>query len=631
MKFKNGYFGACVVVLALLGTILTGFVTDIEKTTMPVTNFNYVTDVSGLFTYEQTPEYIDYSPSSNYTGYTGSVIYTDASGVNQYRYVKSQGATTTETLNFSEDSDYPGDYGNFIMTTPGGYVYPPEVYFQWNGSIDFGSTTSAPTVEGPYNARVQGVGTPVENSRVHITKLTNILEDLGVTSAGSSEISINYTSTYPVLFYAGSWAATEYGVSGGVAYNYWAQLNENNAMPTKLTVDSAAMIVKAYRNDTLIWTQKADNVGVTAWYVNKANGYLNPVNASVTFTATNTAPPTYGYMDPNAGVYMGGITPKSAVWRNGYINDEVTFKLSGGAWDRLLFGINTMEYDFTVLWTDEGGLRVINRSDGSYTDLGTWPACQVTIRGIDGVVRVTPTTDTGLTSAIAETESTREFSGMFTAGTIDMIRVGKNTAGPFQTPHFQVVKTTVFLDTYGTVMNNPSLDIAAFFPDLADSYRLNFYSFAVLGSTITVNNTVLTVNKANSTVTFTDNGGTSRTESINNWYVTNNDDRTSLTFQNSNRTYDLGETTDSTISFEGLWFFTTGLYQPVNGEQEVYNWNLDGAYHASAGQTLVIFLGIMGLSIILAVGYFKVNIRVLDWILLIGAAFFVLIYFGGLV
>ena len=632
MKFKNGYFGACVVVLALLGTVLAGFVTDIEKTTVPVTNYDFVTDVSGLFTYEQTPEYVDYSPSSNYTGYTGEATYADASGVNQYRYVKSQGTPTTETLTFSDSSDYPGDYGSFTMTTPGGYVYPPQVYFQWNGVIDFGSTTSTSIVAGPYNARVQSVGTPVENSRIHFTRLSNILEDLGVTTAQSSEISINYTSTYPVLFYSGSWTATEYGVSGGTAFTYWAQFNEDNTMPTRLTVESSSMLVKAYRNDTLIWTQTADNVGVTAWYANKANGYTNPVNASVTFTAVNTPSPTYGYMDPNQGVYMHGPTPRIATWSNGYTNDEVTLKLVGSAWHVLYFGINTASNDFSIQWTDSGTIRVKKISDTEYTDLGNWPACQVTIKGISGLVEVTPTTDTSLTSTVQPNNFTFTFDDLFTPGTISTIRFYK-PIGLNYTPHFQVVKTTVFLDTYNTVMNNPSLDVGVFFPNMADSYRLNFYSFAVLGSEIRINDTVLTVNKANATVTFSDVNDVTHTEKINNFYVTNDDGRTTLTFQNSGRTYDLGETDPeaSAITFSGLWFFTTGLYQPVAGQQEVYNWNLDGAYHASAGQTLVIFLGIMGLSIILGVGYFKVSLRVLDWILLIGAAFFVLIYFGGLV
>lgn len=618
MKFKNGYFGACVVVLALLGTVLAGFVTDIEKTTVSVTNFNYVTDVSGLFTYEQAPEYIDYSPSSNYTGYTGEVIYTaTSSGVNQYRYVTSQGETATVTKTVDGSQTYPSDFYDSGV-----------IRAEWNGSINFGSLQD-PSTYVPFSANLQ-TGAPKATSLSSV--VSSLLADSTLTNPETVKIDITYPGTAPVLFYTGTWEVQSVTLVGSTTNYYHAVLNESNTMPDHIDIDLRTNIATLKRGDTVMYQGLADNVQVLNYYNWRVSGNWAYAPATCDMTIEASEPDIYGYMDPTKGVYFHGATPRTAVWRNGYINDEVTLKLVGTNWHILRFAINNQtNYDFVVQWTDAGAIRVLKVSDGTYRDLGNWPACQVTIKGISGLVEVTPTTDTSMTSTVESNSYTYTFDDLFTPGTISSIRFSKSV-GLSYSPHFQVTKTTVFLDTYNTVMNNPSLDIAEFFPDLADSYRLNFYSFAVLGSTITVNDTVMTVNKANSTVTFTDNGGTSRTESINNWYVTNNDDRTSLTFQNSNRTYDLGETIeDSTISFEGLWFFTTGLYQPVNGEQEVYNWNLDGAYHASAGQTLVIFLGIMGLSIILAVGYFKVNIRVLDWILLIGAAFFVLIYFGGLV
>ena len=106
MKFKSGMLGLCIVVLALFGTILAGFCLDVESQTRTVTNYEYVTDETGLFDIGNAPQYIEYNPSSNYTGYAyDTVNYTDAGSINQYRYVKSQGTTSTETVTVDYEDD----------------------------------------------------------------------------------------------------------------------------------------------------------------------------------------------------------------------------------------------------------------------------------------------------------------------------------------------------------------------------------------------------------------------------------------------------------------------------------------------------------------------------------------------
>ena len=81
MNFKNGYLGACIIVLGVVMTIVGGYLLSIEVTDEEVTKYSYVADLNGLFDSEPAPAYIEYNPSTNYTGY-----YTDASviGINKY-------------------------------------------------------------------------------------------------------------------------------------------------------------------------------------------------------------------------------------------------------------------------------------------------------------------------------------------------------------------------------------------------------------------------------------------------------------------------------------------------------------------------------------------------------------------
>ena len=81
MQWKNGYLGACIVVLGIIATIIGAYVLSIEVTDEEVTKYSYVADLNGLFDSEQAPSYIEYNPSTNYTGY-----YTDSSVIGNVKY-----------------------------------------------------------------------------------------------------------------------------------------------------------------------------------------------------------------------------------------------------------------------------------------------------------------------------------------------------------------------------------------------------------------------------------------------------------------------------------------------------------------------------------------------------------------
>ena len=633
MRFNAGYFGTCAVVLALLGTVLAGFILSVDRTTEPVTNYNYITDVSGLFSYSDVPAYIEYNPSTNYVGYiedSTTPKYEASSTANNYRYVVSAGAVSTTTYTLSNintsgspsislNPDYAESRGWHAFIKPDSTVqtYDPRIY--WDGSdYDFGTPWAWAQ---PTNGDVCGVGSPIENSIPQITSLQTVLSAMDITGAFEKvEITITQTGAYPVLIYGGDWDISSIG-----QYYPYAVLNEDNAVPTDLEIDGATLTVKAYRNNTLMWEKPAVNVAVMHWYNARSNNNgISAVSCSATFDATITGLPVYGYMNPNAGVTLNGAG--SIDWSNGYDNNEVTIKvLKPSSSAKLTITANASP--FTVGW-DSGVLKVWDSSNNVILTLGDWIAVQLTLNGSTGAVSFTPLYfDVSLITVADDTAYTQIVDNLITIGDISGISFSAGVG--VTVPHWQIVKTTVFLNTYNTVMLDPALNIKAYFPELTD-YRLNFYSFAIYGDSFTINDVPFTVNREAGTVTFT-YLGVSVTQTLNNIYVSVEDGETYLNFANVNQRYDLGATDTEIITFTGYWYFTTGLYEPYTAYQTVYNWDLDGAFHADAGQCLIIFFLILGGVVLIGHVYFNVNVRVYDWIIVIFAGFFAYVYFGGLI
>ena len=97
--FKNGMLGVVIIALAIAGALFGSYLAGIETEQVEVTKYDYLADVSGLFEYDQSPQYIEFDPSTNYTGYYSNdsfsegvyyfaedqVDYNPSSNVNNYK------------------------------------------------------------------------------------------------------------------------------------------------------------------------------------------------------------------------------------------------------------------------------------------------------------------------------------------------------------------------------------------------------------------------------------------------------------------------------------------------------------------------------------------------------------------
>ena len=309
MKFKSGMLGVCIVVLALLGTVLGGFILGIDQSTRTVTDYEYVTDVTGLFDISDAPEYVEYSPSSNLVGYSpsSSVQYTESSTVNSYRYVVQDGARDISSSTITNASSYASNTGRFLPAEAGS-----SAYIQWNGNINFGSSVTFHGIT--YNGSAAGESVQVGEvmgSWPMITSLSTVLQSLGLSSYGTLEIDLSY-GAFPVMFYNSSWTFVniERG-DGSSQYGYVATLNESNTMPQHMTVNMATNTVSATRGGVTMWNTNADQIDVIYRYSTRAGGSFSPASTSVTMSITAIGYPTYGYMDPTKGVTMS-VTDYSA-------------------------------------------------------------------------------------------------------------------------------------------------------------------------------------------------------------------------------------------------------------------------------------------------------------------------------
>jgi len=120
MRFKEGALGVVVVMVSVALALVGSWALSTDVNDVTVTGYDYVAEITGLFDADQAPEYIEYSPSTNYIGYYtdptvivdkrpafSGVDYVESSRANQYRL----NPTPTSYANGSIDlTDYSGTY-----------------------------------------------------------------------------------------------------------------------------------------------------------------------------------------------------------------------------------------------------------------------------------------------------------------------------------------------------------------------------------------------------------------------------------------------------------------------------------------------------------------------------------------
>ena len=118
MQFRQGMLGAAVIAVALAGALIGAWVMSMDVEEREVISYSPLTDITGLFDTEMAPQFTDYSPSSNYTGYWTAasvdgetkyfdgVDFTPANRANNYRVNLPPTESSEGTVEMPAESPY---------------------------------------------------------------------------------------------------------------------------------------------------------------------------------------------------------------------------------------------------------------------------------------------------------------------------------------------------------------------------------------------------------------------------------------------------------------------------------------------------------------------------------------------
>lgn len=314
-------------------------------------------------------------------------------------------------------------------------------------------------------------------------------------------------------------------------------------------------------------------------------------------------------------LYTGTTTNNITIWSLSGYTLEITTSYPA------LYVTATLKFDGSVVSTNT--IRT-----------GSWSTFQLTIDTAEGKLEVTPvnrfTSFIDYTLYDSQKRTVLDWSNTVKGLTVYEIAHTDDTSSGSNAVRFSVTSTQVFLETYGIVLNNPSINVYDYFPQY-ESVRLNMYSFAIYGDTFSVNGQTYPLDGANVTIYYVNDGSgnhylpaaypnepvRTKTMELSNIYVSWDalTGHCSLTFANDRFTIDLGtySPVNETVSFTGMWYFATAIYSGKDTTQkELGPWKI--LPDLDKNQMLIIFLGV--LTVIGVAAHIKLEAGIFDLIII---------------
>lgn len=631
MKFQSGILGVIIVVIALMGTVFGGYFLNVNGQSTVTTDYSSVTDVSSLYTYTEQPDFIEYNPAKNFTGYklsnnSGSGIsFTHSSTANQY--YMGQYTNTVETLNITS------------LVTETDFGIAPTSYGRVPYSYDYGTNTAYSLYDYEnydYNA-LPPVLTPKETSftdlittlksrapantstiAINIPSNSDLNYHFGTTLAGGT-MSLNPSSAHTPNIYT----TVDYGIlngyrtgSGSIAnsYTYFRNYeisfnfdNTQNVNDTLVNINFADQYSSQQSPSIIsLMASTSKQVTVSNYTSSSRSGtlgdypYWNGGNYIIEVVYYHDL--VYEYMNPSQGVTINNA---SNLVTTDWTNDKTNHQMS------IVFGVNGGTNSNTVILPTNdtisleytGSTNRVRVNSGSWTDIGDWEHFLLTIDGYDGKVSVTPI----ITFVNYQT---------FTLANYTYNTIGDITVSPFTKLKWSQTDDSYTFSVYSTMvevtnklfMVDPSLNIKNYFP-LTEGFKIEMKNFTKLGTSFTINNQ-----------TFYGDVDGNPIEDTGYIYIPNGDVSIKLgtmsiiedeidghTYVQSNEfgssRVDLGVTTSSVISATGTWFFTNQLYEGNIVDSFEYVW--DWANNLTSTQSILIWLGFIVIGSVVAHRFFK--------------------------
>lgn len=618
MRFNTGVLGVVIVVIALLGTVLAGFVLNVTPTTHTATSYDYVTDVSGLFDYTEQADYIEYSPAKNLTGYSyvdgsgAGVDYVRATVANQYM-MKATQSSTNATLPMS------GFTASTTISPPNGGNYAWAYESNWSAYATRDNTLVLNPSIMEFSGFISAIasGMPTGTTSFSFTLNSTTFDSKGTNTNTVGLLAKNTTWTGSSFSYSGTtytqslWPSYYVSYDGSYTQTYkpvYTYDVSTGAVTYEYTAGGQTMTAVIVPDDYyVLWGSNAinDHFTTSLPITHTYSAFANPTNnVYVTYYVT-----TYEYLNP-----AGGVTPqaessaaKHVLWSNGYTNGVIDIAVDVRNTNALSLSTNNNGVQLNTIHLDSSGLSIDSATAIPY---GTWSYVLLRIDAVKGVAEIYPIVNFSDYNVYTVSNYVLA-SASIVKTAIDTLNYDATC-----TATLSVASTTVAMKTK-LMMVNPSLNITSSFPDTAtNGYRLNFYSFVTYGTSITVNGHTYAV--ADGKVTIS----TGVVYDLRNIYVEYKptDGHVYLVFVDERQTVDTGAKTSDTVSMAGTWYFTTGFWQGVTSTETVYesNW----ANCLTGAQSLLVFLGLLVLGTV--IGWKYLNMKIADLAIIVGAS--VIIY-----
>lgn len=295
--------------------------------------------------------------------------------------------------------------------------------------------------------------------------------------------------------------------------------------------------------------------GFAPFYVNTSDRPQPTMN----ITALSVDPGEIDYIDITKGYSIKSSNVTDVVWNNGYENGNIqllfrSLDTSETYHNTLTISGNTIDVDYTA------SKFYVSLNGDDAVNIGTWRNIILDIDLENGTLNAIPVRTFNSFTNVQMDNAVIPIGELVSAAPTNTI-----TWNP--TPNsllFNVYLTSVFMDTYGVVMADPTLNITDYFTNLDNFYRLKLSKFSVIGDSITINGQTYPV--SDNTVTI-DN----KILQIKDVYITYADGHAYI--EDSNSTIDLGEITSNIISMAGAWYFETYLEKGYTQLKQIYTWD----------------------------------------------------------
>lgn len=640
MKFQSGILGVIIVVVALMGTIFGGYLMNVHQEQVTTTNYDPVTDVTSLFNFTEQPDYIEYNPAKNYTGYSLSngsgtgVDYTSSPNINQYYMSSTTSSTITVDLNvlnnttqiysmyqnldgvnyFSlyngqawglADTDHTRSYGlgwwnPYLVNADNLYTY-----LQSNNLIP--ANTTSITIH-PKSGAMVGLSVaqidPSDQRSVAYDRIPNQGDDQNV--YGYNVYWQRPFNTIPTNTIMNQWIVDatpqQCYLSYDVEQGSWT-LDVNGQRTTMSDgIISYPRDNKGIRTHSELIT--GGGFGLHAYADEFA---LAPYNTEV--EVIFSFEPIYDYMKPSDGVSIDHNTSLTTDWSNGKsIGDmKIVFGNSGSPCSNTL----TTNAGSQITVSYNGTSNFVSLNGGSPVDIGAWDYFVLDISPMNGSVSVIPVST--FNSYLSYT--TADY--VYQIGSIPNTTITKISWSGTSSSYTFSVSSTIVQMTTKLLMLDAGLDIKNYFP-LEDGYRLDINSFATYGTSMTINGVTLYGDANGNPIRDTNSiYYQDKSYKLSNIQIIRDevDGHTYLNLLNDRTKLDLGESVSDVVFFGGLWYFNTYLDQGVIGTATQYVW--DWANSLTSIQSIVIFMALIIVFGLVANRFFHIGI--LDLSIMIGA------------